>query len=138
MTGQWIVPFKGRNHSGPYNQNFLWRDGTVFVMDNHRAALWCWLQALDLNKRHSIFHIDRHTDTLQSQLSDWRQNLPSSWNIDIDAYLDLKYTNSLGTFPLIRWDNYLTIYFDQFFSSISRAYFATHDDGDKPNFNGLR
>jgi len=135
MTSQWLVPFKGRNPSGPYNQNFLWRDRSVFVMDNHRAALWCWQQALDLNKKHSIFHIDRHTDTMQSQLQSWQQNLPPNWNIDIGAYLDLEYSNSFGKFPLFRWDNYLTVYFEVFSSSITQAYFATHDEGDKPNFN---
>ena len=46
MAEEWLVPFKGRNTSGIYEQNFLWRDGAVYVMDNHRAALWCWIQHL--------------------------------------------------------------------------------------------
>lgn len=46
-SGEWLVPFKGRCYSGHYEQNFLWRHGNVYVMDNHRTALWCWLQHVD-------------------------------------------------------------------------------------------
>jgi hypothetical protein len=134
--GDWLVPFKGRNHSGAYAQNFLWRHDTVYVMDNHRAALWCWLQHVDPNSSHSIFHIDRHTDTLQSRLTEWLAHLPSSWDITIDEYLAHSYEWELigkHVTPVIRWDNYLSIYFALFGSSIDRCHFATHDDGDKPN-----
>jgi hypothetical protein len=48
--GEWPVDFRGRNRSGPYNQNFLWRRDSVYVMDNHRAAFWCWLQRIDPRK----------------------------------------------------------------------------------------
>ena len=41
---EWLVPFKGRNRSLSFDQNFLWRKDNIFIMDNHRAALWCWLQ----------------------------------------------------------------------------------------------
>ena len=80
---EWIVPFTGRNHSGATEQNSLCRSGNVYVMDNHRAALWCWLQELDLSKPHSLIHIDRHTDTLQSQMDQWLENLPD-WSAGID------------------------------------------------------
>jgi len=60
MPGEWLVDFKGRKSSGVYNQNFLWRSGSVYVMDNHRAAMWCWLQHVDPNHPHAILHIDRH------------------------------------------------------------------------------
>ena len=68
MTTRWIVPFKGRNDTGVYNQNFVWSDGHVYVMDNHRAAAWCWAQHVDPATSHALVHIDRHNDTLQSQL----------------------------------------------------------------------
>lgn len=60
---EWLVPFARRNASGAYNQNFLWRDGNTYVMDNHRAALWCWLQHITPGERLSLLHIDCHTDT---------------------------------------------------------------------------
>jgi hypothetical protein len=45
--GKWLVPFRGRNASKVYNQNFLWRYESVYVMDNHRAAMWCWLRHIN-------------------------------------------------------------------------------------------
>lgn len=131
---QWIVPFKGRNHSGPTCQNFLCRYDNVFVMDNHRAALWCWLQALDLSKPHSLIHIDRHSDTLQSRLDDWLKNLPS-WSVGIDDYLGATYGADTHTVPVIRWDNYLSIYLACFGARLKRLRFLTHGEGDKPNYD---
>lgn len=137
MNGTWIVPFKGRYRSERYDQNFLWRDGSIYVMDNHRAALWCWLQELDLNSRHSILHVDRHSDTLQSRLNEWLDNLPSSWKLTIEEYLNHAYKphNSLWDVPVFRWDNYLSIYFAKFGDAIDRCYFATHErSGQDPNY----
>ena len=137
--GEWLVKFKGRNASGAYNQNFLWRSGNVYVMDNHRAAMWCWLQHVDPHKEHSLFHLDRHYDTLQSRLDEWLGHLPRSWNITIDDYLNHSYVpNGFDGKPvkIFNWGNYLSIYLACFGKSVKRAVFATHDDGDKPNYDG--
>ncbi len=132
---KWLVPFKGRNYSGATEQNFLCRSGNVYVMDNHRAALWCWIQELDLSKPHSLIHIDRHTDTLQSQMDEWLKNLPD-WTAGIDEYLDKKYKGPGGMFSVIRWDNYLSVYLHEFGPNLTKLRFLTHDDGDPPNYNG--
>ena len=134
--GTWIVPFKGRNFSEAYDQNFLWQKGPIYVMDNHRAALWCWLQEIDLKCKHSILHIDKHTDTLQSRLNQWLDNLPKSWELTIEEYLEHKYKAEMAIdyAPIFRWDNYLSIYFAKFGSAIESCYFATHEDGDTPNY----
>jgi hypothetical protein len=131
----WIVPFKGRNHSGATVQNFLCRSGNIYVMDNHRAALWCWLQQLDLSKSHSLIHIDRHTDTLQSQMDQWLENLPD-WTAGIDEHLGKKYDCGGFMCPVIRWDNYLSVYLHEFGPNLKTLRFLTHDDGDPPNYNG--
>ena len=101
---EWIVPFKGRNHSGSVEQNFLCRAGNVYVMDNHRAALWCWLQELDLTAPHSLIHIDRHPDALQSRLDEWLKHLPS-WAAGIDAYLSVESHRSCPFAPCQRFGN---------------------------------
>ena len=129
---KWILPFKGRNHSGAFEQNFVWKSGNVYVMDNHRAALWCWLQELDLKAPHSLFHIDQHTDALQSRLDDWLKNLPA-WSSSLQDYLDHSYRSEFGETKVIRWDNYLSIYLAEFGKNLKACHFATHGDGDKPN-----
>jgi hypothetical protein len=136
--GEWLVEFKGRNPSGAYNQNFLWKRGNVYVMDNHRAALWCWLQHIHPGSSHSIFHIDRHTDTLTSRLDEWLRHLPPSWKLTIKEYLEHSYHpcdfgNSRMS-PVFRWDNYLSIYLASFGNFVDCCCFAIHDgDDDKPN-----
>lgn len=35
--------------------------------------------------------------------------------------------------PVFSWDNFLSIYLSEFGKYISECYFATHNDGDKPN-----
>jgi hypothetical protein len=53
----------------------------------------------------------------------------------IDSYLALSYDSDdgFGDLPVIRWDNYLSIYLAKFGNSLESCLFATHDDGDKPN-----
>ena len=132
-SGDFLVPFKGRNYSGCYDQNFLWKSNNVYVMDNHRAALWCWLQHISPERSHSIFHMDRHYDTLESQMTTWMKHLPNDWGMTIDEYLTHSYEFHDGDdIPLFRFDNYLSIYLKKFGKALNSCYFATHDDGDKP------
>jgi hypothetical protein len=134
-SGEWLVPFKGRNHSGWYDQNFLWRYKNLYVMDNHRAAFWCWLQHIDPHQPHALFHIDRHYDTLGSRLDTWLKHLPASLYISIDDYLAHSYEDEsgLGSIPVFAWGNYLSIYLALFGKSVTLSRWATHRDGDKPN-----
>ena len=85
----------------------------VYVMDNHRAALWGWLQELDLKQPHSLIHIDRHPDALQNRLDECLQHLPD-WSAGIDTYLAKNYETDGFDCPVIRWDKYLSIYLHAF------------------------
>jgi hypothetical protein len=138
-SGEWLVPFKGRNASGAFNQNFLWRTGNLYVMDNHRAALWCWLQHVDPKQHHSLFHIDRHYDALTSRLDTWLANLPADWSLGVDEYLarTVKHQDIIEPLPLFCWGNYVSIYLAVFGDNIKECRFATHRDGDEPNHSSL-
>jgi hypothetical protein len=109
---EWLVPFKGRNASEVYYQNFLWRYGSVYVMDNHRAAMWCWLQHVDPGQPHSLFHMDQHYDCLPSP--EWLESCPEDLRgLSIDEYLKFDYAPNDSNYgeraSLFRWDNYLSI-----------------------------
>jgi UPF0489 domain len=136
-AGEWLVPFKGRHPSNAYNQNFLWKTGNVYIMDNHRAALWCWMQHVERAPPHSLclMHIDRHFDTLQSNMQTWLPHYPNTWDMSISQYLDLSYKSESGRehFEVFRFDNYLSLYLSKT-NAVASCWFATHDDGDKPNF----
>lgn len=134
----WLVPFKGRNRSGCCTQNFLWKKDNVYIMDNHRAALWCWFQHISKDEKISFIHIDKHYDTSKKALDDWITKCPDLWSIKLDYYLSFTYEKNLGTninVPLFVWDNYASIFLEKYGYLINQCIFATHKDGDdEPNF----
>ena len=135
---EWTIPFAGRSRTGIYGQNLLWRSGNVFVMDNHRAAAWCWAQIVSPSSDHLLVHIDRHNDTLQSQLSRWIAALPQGIPNTIADYLGASYQlPEGGLVPLFRWDNYLSIYLALYGSHVQELLFATYGEGDHPNHHNV-
>ncbi len=109
--GRWIQTFKGRNHSWAIDVNFLWNTENIYIMDNHRAALWCWLQHIKPNSKFGLFHIDAHYDAAATIIDDEIKNLPDLTRIEFNDYLGISFKNKTGKkCPLIRWDNYLYLY----------------------------
>jgi len=139
-AGTWIVPFKGRNHSGSVQQNFLWRDGAkpVYIMDNHRAAMWCWLQEMEQDELLNLLHIDEHYDTLYANIDTWMKHLPPLDGISIEDYLSLQTNTGLGNTPLIRWDTYLSLFLERYRARLDHCIFATHKNGDAPRVKSAR
>ena len=86
-TTEFLLPFAGRNHSGATNQNLLCKAGNVYIMDNHRAAMWCWLQEVPEDGVVGLFHIDEHYDTLYSRIDEWKASLPALRGLRIGEYL---------------------------------------------------
>jgi hypothetical protein len=130
FSGDWILPFKGRNRSLALDQNFLWRNDNVYIMDNHRAALWCWMQHLSFEKRYGLFHIDAHYDAAEvSRLS--LENSPMLNAISLEDYLSYTTPSSSPPVPLYRWNNYLYIFQNKYPQCIGNYFIATHEI-DKP------
>lgn len=135
QKGKWLIPFRGYNSSGAYNQNLLWNMDSIYIMDNHRAAMWCWFQQIDTEKRYNLFHIDRHTDTLYSNIETWREYMPDMQKVTLEDYLTLNHNMTDEKTRLIRWDNYLSLFLDRYSHMIHECYFATHEEGDMPRFS---
>ena len=108
--GEWIIPFEGRNYSGTYKQNFLFKKDNLYIMDNHRAALWCWMQHLNDKQEINLFHIDCHCDTLYSRMDEWLKIYPNVKKQTIEEYLQFSYDIDGVYCHLFRWDNYLSIF----------------------------
>lgn len=134
---EWLIPFKGRNFSWAFTQNFVWRDKNVYIMDNHRAALWCWLQHVRDDQDIALFHIDRHTDTLYSNIDRWIEACPEVRSLGLDEYLNVQTPHELGDSPLFSWANYLSIFLEKYADNLMVSYFATHQDGDAPRLSSL-
>lgn len=103
-------------------------------MDNHRAALWCWQQEIDLyTQQHRILHIDRHTDCLGANLSPHIEAMPNLQNLSIEDYLNAQVKLGHEPSPLFRWDNYLSIHLAAFQNTLCELVSADHGDGDSPD-----
>lgn len=132
----WIVPFKGRNSTGPTDLNFLWKSGNVYVMDNHRAAGWCWAQEITAGVKHGLFHIDRHPDAFENDLKQCVDSLPQGVPGNIDDYLTVSWVPTTGPSRdpifVFRWDTYLPIHLALNPGRVSPVFFATHREEQLP------
>lgn len=129
---EWISAFQGRNESLGTIVNFLYRDGCVYVSDNHLAAAWCWLRQPFVLKQHSVLHVDAHYDTRGADAGT-NMDLGSLVAADFEEYRSLPHPND-GHVPAFTWDNYLSIY--QYLNSdnIEQLIFSTHHQGTAPAF----
>jgi hypothetical protein len=134
----WHIPFKGRNDSGVYKCNFLWGNDNVYVMDNHRLSLWCWLRHLNEEEKINIFHVDQHYDCRSDCHDQWMEDIPNDLErLSLTDYINCLWESDGGQVPLFRYDNYLSLFLDKFKDKISTLYLACHDDGDFPNFDNI-
>lgn len=122
----WHLPHRGRLLSESEQCSFLAQKDNIYVMDNHRCALWCWknyLQSQNLNQV-NFFHLDAHEDA--------KNDLATSIWDELDANNVEKYLNqtvSDGSYKLFRWDNYLPVWVHADQKQIRKSVFATHEVG---------
>lgn len=121
---KFLIPLKQRGESASSQDNFLWRDGNVFVMDNHRLALWCWFQAMKKGQRYNLFHIDAHPDMSESALPYFFHDL---WSMSLDDYRTAWQADI--NMPLFRWDNYIEIFLRKYPGQVGHTISATHHLG---------
>lgn len=85
---------------------FLWKDDVenIFLMDNHRCALWRWEQVAkqQIFSNYFLIHIDQHDDLAMPN-----PNAPTAiGQLTINDYLDSK----VSGFYDFQWDNYILQY----------------------------
>jgi hypothetical protein len=133
LMGEWLVPFKGRNDSGACDLNFLWRSGSLYVMDNHRAASWCWLQQSGPEGNANVVHIDAHYDTVGAGGRS-SENQPPTASLGLREYLNASFLDAGETISVYRWDNYISLLRHHHPRFGSDWTFATHRIGTRPDF----
>lgn len=127
-----IIKFKGKNSSWFKDLNLLCKENNIYVMDNHNAALWCWLQEIDSNEKYNILHVDAHYDTRSSHIDEWLNNIPNNLHeLDIIDYLSLKYgdPNFEDVNAIMQWDNYFPIFHRLYKTNVNGYHFFTHKEG---------
>ena len=134
MTGKWILPLKKRGRSLSMNQNFLWKFRNIYVMDNHRAALWCWMQEISAQHAYCAFHIDAHYDCAGAPDAEWLNSIPDIRVMSFADYLSISDPNSTSpAIPAIRWDNYLSLFLAKYPSQCAELFTTTHQIGTSPS-----
>lgn len=91
------------------NLVFLWKSDNVYVMDNHLAAAWCWMQECDAETRYNFMHIDRHNDLGTNTPFDVYRYIKDYQHLSIDEYTGLSWTNDGNGIQVkaFLWDNYI-------------------------------
>jgi hypothetical protein len=130
----WIKELDGElEESLNDNLNFLYNSGKIFVMDNHLAAGWSWLNKLDSNGSYNLLHIDRHYDLLDNPVTMQNEVVNKGiqvHNISLQQYLDIE--QKMGNnqvCPAFRWDNYILNINLLYPNLFLEKYFSTHKDG---------
>jgi hypothetical protein len=123
MNSIYHIPLKSKGFSGAIGCHLLWQQNNIYIMDNHRMALWAWMQQLkhDPDQKINLLHIDAHYDTGPIESVGAIQA-----NIDLQDYLNLQNSNKE---PLIQWDNYLTAFFKLYSDRISNSVAFTQKIG---------
>lgn len=119
-----LIPLKSRGVSASSSDNVLWNKEQVYVMDNHRLALWCWFQKINKNRRYNLFHIDAHPDMSESALMYFKHDL---WNLSLTEYREA-WQDDINI-PLFRWDNYIEIFLRKYPELVGKTISATHHLG---------
>jgi hypothetical protein len=124
----------GRNKSGAFTLNFVAQKGKTFVMDNHLAALWCWLQRIDVSEQYNLFHIDRHYDLSDAAVAEIAAALQANsiniGNIPISELTAQTFVLEGTPRQSFRWDNYFGILKERYPDLLTdQVYFATHKYG---------
>ena len=109
------------------NLNFLYEENNIYVMDNHLAAGWCWLQRLEPDAEYDFFHIDRHNDLLCNAPLEYYNFLSQNPRISLDNYTGLEFQSSGQMLKVFQWDNYIKQIHFLFPRWFNECYFSTHD-----------
>ena len=114
--------------SGAVKLNFLWKDPELpfYVMDNHRAALWCWLTELAEDDPYTLVHLDFHWDGARMTPGD-SDKLRAAWPLSIEDYGSLR--EDVFGHPLVRWDNYICPLLN-LRNNVKAAHLVAHQDED--------
>ena len=130
---EWLIPWQERGRSGPVHDSFLWRSDNLYVMDNHRLALWCWWQHLD--NEHTMWdfiHIDRHYDALWQKAWPWIQHYDSTHKSSLDTFRQARFSQQGDELELYRWDVITSALLTMDGDKIRQWIFVTAEEGAPP------
>jgi hypothetical protein len=127
--GEYLIPLVHRGDSASSKDNVLWNQDNVYVMDNHRLALWCWFQKMQEGQRYNLLHIDAHPDMSESAILALKNHDYDLWAINLNDYRKA-WQNSINM-PVFRWDNYIEVFLQKYPDQVGKTFSATHHLGSR-------
>lgn len=127
-----ILLNEGKHYSLAHSFYYYARQGNIHIMDNHRGALWAWLQHIEKGEMYQFIHIDKHYDTSSGNLDTWIKSLPTNFSeLSFEDLMNVTFDYDQFTkYKTISWDNYIPIFYHFYSNIISNTYFFTHNQGD--------
>ena len=88
--------------------NYLWKcdHAPIYIMDNHLAAAWCWMQECSSDEDYNFIHIDQHSDLKGCGHTANIEFIRTNQKITLDDYIKISYTTH-KEFQFFQWDNYI-------------------------------
>lgn len=120
----------GENFAMGTRFNFMANMKSLYVIDNHLAAFWCWLK-LSKNTSYKLIHVDQHYDCCK--IFDNTEELLKSiqWDkIKIEGITEVTFNDGDMPRQLLTWDNYICYFHELNPLLFEDAYFFTHGVGD--------
>jgi hypothetical protein len=132
--GEWLIPWRERGRSGPVNDNLLWHHDRLYIMDNHRLALWCWWQRLAESIHWHYLHIDRHYDSLWQTFAPWPEHTRPTHRENLSEFRAATVNLRDGGDPseLYRWDTITSALWSLHREQLAEVSLATANEGDVP------
>ena len=115
--------------SSDVHLNFLWKSDELplYIMDNHLAAAWCWMQECIPGESYRFFHIDRHNDLGPLAPYSCYQHLKDNPRVPLKDYLGIMNPEKhITERPAFTWDNYINQTIQLFPDWFRTCVYATH------------
>jgi hypothetical protein len=131
-VGKWLIKPKSNSELNGVRTELLWAQDSIYVMDSHQIALWCWGQDPDFGST-NFLHIDAHYDCRGINEDPnhpyWLKDIPQAPHDYLARTIDV----SGMTLPQMVWDNIVSTYLLHFHQG-GRVCLLTPDSwGDKPS-----
>lgn len=122
-----------------FEQFFVCKYKNVYIMDNHRAALWCWInESKNASDKLKLLHIDNHPDMSPRGLHCDCSSKIKLEDLDIKKYLEYRHDcQQYGSGLMFSYENFLRCFIQNYSKIInSTNVFITHSHWEiKPDVN---
>lgn len=115
--------------SGHEQVKLLWKHNRfpIYLMDNHRAAWWCWMQHQRPDQSYRLIHIDHHWDVGPLDDGDMETLRGRREQLERDFALYDALRSDVHQGPIVQSDNYIEPFLE-LYPRASAVHLHAHED----------